>query len=250
MKAAAWIVLALLTGLVLGALGPRAELRRARQEVKDLDILLKSRSQARSTALADVTGMLRLSESVARGRSAAASNAAPVAAASPATPSAASNVVAQAKPPHDRARERRDLREQIDKAAEVWRVRSDVARSAFLANAGLDAEQAANFDVVMEAMNVRLKERITFWADRFRDGSELSQETGMRMMNDLSGVLVLTYDEMDRKLPPTWRTTGGAQMEMTDFVDPAVAEPLIGLEDRLPRRRHGGPGGPPFREEL
>jgi hypothetical protein len=62
--------------------------------------------------------------------------------------------------------------------------------------------------------------------------------------------MVMTYDEMDRKLPATWRTDAGASFDLVTYVDPKVAQPLVGVQDKMPRggemrrNRFGGDGGP------
>jgi hypothetical protein len=55
------------------------------------------------------------------------------------------------------------------------------------------------------------------------------------MMSDLSSALVLTYDELDRKLPPTWRDQAGTGFELVRFVDPEVLTPMQDLQGVISR---------------
>jgi hypothetical protein len=72
------------------------------------------------------------------------------------------------------------------------------------------------------------------------------------MMNELSAALVLTYDELDRKLPEDWRREAGPQFELVRFVDPEVLTPLQDLDGVIARSQPGmeplptgGPAGSP-----
>jgi hypothetical protein len=123
---------------------------------------------------------------------------------------------------------------------ELWKVRSDVARNTFLARAKFNTEEAAQFDVLLAAMNLRLRATIEQIAVGLRAGETPSPESGVRAIHTLSGALATTYDEMDRTLPPGWRAAGDEPLDLVDFVDPSVAEPLIGVEQLLPRGRRGG----------
>jgi hypothetical protein len=81
-------------------------------------------------------------------------------------------------------------------------------------------------------MNRRLAHAIEAWAAGI-ETREANAEDGIRLMNQVTGALVLTYDEMDRKLPATWRQTGGKGLQLMDFIDPSVARPLIQVEGKL-----------------
>ena len=125
------------------------------------------------------------------------------------------------------------MEQDIDKAMELWKLRSDIARSTFLANGEFSEEEAVHFDVLMTALNIRLGHTIETWATAVENKQEVGAEEGVRLMNGVTDALVLTYDEMDRKLPGNWRETGGHDLRLFDFIDPAVAKPLIRVEDRM-----------------
>ena len=132
----------------------------------------------------------------------------------------------------DEERESR-MERDMERAIELWKLRSDVARSTFLANAKLSDEDAIDFDVLMEAMNIRLAHAIEEWVKGIEAKEEVGAEEGVRLLNDVTEALVLTYDAMDRKLPEDWRETGGKGMRLFDFIDPSVAKPMVRVEDRL-----------------
>ena len=80
-------------------------------------------------------------------------------------------------------------------------------------------------------MNLRLGDRIEQWTDYLKVKGELNPEDGIRMMNDLSSVMVLTYDELDGSMPPNWRDEAGEDFQLFNFIDPEVAMPLAEVED-------------------
>ena len=60
-----------------------------------------------------------------------------------------------------------------------------------------------------------------------------AREAGLRMMNEITDALVLTYDELNRSMPPSWSDDAGNEFQLVDYIDPLVAMPLSGLEDTL-----------------
>ena len=266
MKGYIWVPIALLLGLIVGAVGPRSELRKARQELTRLREQVKETDKEKSH-LENVLRLLKVPESSGKPRPhreppptpakrenpvAAATGNVAAQAAAPAAPEVQTNVSFELtigpKPgPHSRhgrqaTENGQPLKDRIDEAVELWRVRSDMARNTFVADAGLSPEQSKDFDVVLAAMNLRLRDRIAYWADHLSQANVVAPETGMRMMNDLTGVLVFTYDEMDRKMPAGWREKAGESANLVDFIDPSVATPLIGVEDKFRtgrQNRHG-----------
>ncbi|MCF7839072.1 MAG: hypothetical protein K9N49_10635, partial [Candidatus Marinimicrobia bacterium] len=141
------------------------------------------------------------------------------------------------------------FRERLETASEVWRLRADLARQRLFDRVQPEPDQAARFDVLMEAMNLRLGAAIDDWAARIAAADEVTPAMGVRMMHEITGVLALTYDELDRTLPPAWQANDDGSFELVTFIDPEVAMPLIAVEDTLrasrPARR--GPFGPPPR---
>lgn len=225
MKHAIWIPFALLLGLVLGGWGPREDLKLARQEIE----LLRSREDRKSeNPVRTVTDWVRIpprTEPAQPPPPETPSEPAP----EPETTPPSEPEIPSVPPP--------DLRARIDEALELWKIRSEIARNTFVMRAKFGPEEAAQFDVLLAAMNLKLRSSIEQIAVGLRAGEDPTPETGLRAIHTLSGALASTYDEMDRTLPPGWRVAGDEPVDLVDFVDPSVAEPLIGLEDRIPRGR-------------
>jgi len=82
------------------------------------------------------------------------------------------------------------------------------------------------------------------FADRLAAGEELTPEIGTRAFNEMTTALVQSYDALDAFVPEAQRGEA-AQIELTDFIDPGVAEPLIAVQDKLekvpPSDRRRGP---------
>jgi hypothetical protein len=121
----------------------------------------------------------------------------------------------------------------LDRAIELWQTRVDIAKSTFVANGRLNDAQALHFETALVAMNIRIGATIDEFADSIRDADEVQPEAGIRLVNAITDAMVTTYDEMDETLPQGWRRRAGQSFSLTDFIDPEVARPMVGLEDRL-----------------
>jgi hypothetical protein len=234
-----WIAAALFAGLALGAWGPRSDLRKAQHQIRELELRLKE-SGTGAGRLRSITDMLRIPEGKPRGGESAQPAGTEVEAAPEEAPAAAATSPSNPPPSLASATNRpdgEDLRRRIDEAMDVWRIRADVARNSFVSSAGLNAAAAGTFDVVVAAMNLRLANSISNWVEQVKKNDRMTPEDGARILNDVTSVFVLTYNELDRKLPATWRDGAGDRFDLVTFVDPSVATPLIGIEDALDRAR-------------
>jgi hypothetical protein len=237
MKQVLWLPFVFLAGFIAGAWGPTAKLRTREAEIRDLRRTLED-SEGRADHLGGIVRMLRIAEAAG-----AAERAAPGAApggreTTPAAPGATGRTTraaggAASGPGPAPAGRRRALRERIEMAREVWQLRSDIARSEFIAARRMSHQEAAQFDVLIESMNLRLRERIEFWAAQLRDAAMPVPEAATRMVNELSGVLVLTYDELDRVVPREQGRETAEPLRLGDLIDPSVAAPLIDVEGQL-----------------
>ncbi len=240
-----YVVAALAVGLLIGRAAPQADLRAARAEIEQLK--KRGASQATSrTAMAGVEQMLQVRrDEVARARRPRGDHPPAAAVHADAAPAGtnAAPVEARTNRPH-RGPPWRGGSNEIAQAKQAWQLRGEIARTQFLEKAKLSTDQAAAFDVVIEAMNVRLGESIDRWAAAIRKDDVLTPETGLRMMNELSSALVLTYDELDRKLPEGWRAEAGPRFELVRFVDPEVLTPLQDLEGVIERSELDAEGAP------
>lgn len=223
--------LALFAGLVLGGWGPRRELERANAEIARL----KARGPrgGDGASLNVITGVVGLpAAGERRAETPPAKEPAP-ASEPPAAP-------APAEPAENRPRI--SLAERLEEARAAWAVRVDIARNTFVARTGLRDEDLKRFDVVVAAMNLRLQAAFERLAQAVAAGEEVTPERALRIVHDLTGILTLTYDELDRQLPSTWRAAAGDDFDLTDFIDPSVAQPLVAVEPLLGNRPRFGPG--------
>jgi hypothetical protein len=226
-------------GFVLGRWAPTLELRQMREELRE------ARSGRRGSALsgmnpsAAATEFLRI-ERPRRRRRPGPTVAETNAVADAASPAPGSNAVAEAVAPEpglgdddgeDQGRSRMEKR--IEAAKEAWRARSDLARTSFLDNLGASEEESLRFDVLIEAMNIRIGQTIDSWVDRVEQQEVVRAEDGARLMHELTGAVVLTYDEIDRSFGPEWREKSDDRFMLVDFVDPSVADSLVEVEDLI-----------------
>jgi hypothetical protein len=229
------IIAALLGGLLLGRLGPQADLRRLRERVDTLQQDLASRDKPRAgRSLAGVQSLFNVSaqdmEAGAKARRARAEATLPATNAVTAT-NAVAAAVEPAPPAATQRWDRASISNQVERAKEAWTMRAAIARRNFIAENKLDDQKTLEFDAMMEAMNLRLGASIDKWTATIADEQTLRPETGLRMMTELGTALVLTYDELDRRLPPEWRQNTGPNFELVNFVDPEVLTPLQDLEN-------------------
>jgi hypothetical protein len=226
-----WIgIAALLLGMVAGGWGPRGDLRAAKDRIATLEKELKNRPSGRGN-LSGVTEMLRLPATARRDDGPHGKLEVHLGSQSATTTNA---------PPHRRpggpfanSEERRKrMRDGIESAMDAWKLRSDLARNSFVSNVATNPDQAVQFDVLMAAMNLRLSNSISQWVQNVGTNRDITPETGIRMAHDLSGAIVVTYDELDRSLPEGWRGQAGNDFALFNFINPSVALPLVELNMR------------------
>ena len=125
-----------------------------------------------------------------------------------------------------------DLRARIDEASELWRTRIEIARASAIEKLGLDDKGAESFNDAIEDMNVKLRESIQIVADRIASSEAMTQELGVRLMGDIAASLAETYDSIATCVDEEHRGEV-ARLELTNFIDPSVGEPLIAVQDKL-----------------
>ena len=250
-----WVVIALVAGFALGGWGLRIDLRKTKEELKTLQAK-DGKNARRSTELEGIRTMLRLPENKStnpnpgnkHAKHKSGSNTGLTNTVQRPGPRPTALASETNKPP----RERKSMSEEIRQASELWKTRVALARNSFVSNIQLNKDQEIRFDVLAEAMNLRLGDRIEQWSDYLKTKGEMNPEDGMRMMNDLSGIMVLTYDELDSSMPPDWREKAGENFQLFNFIDPEVAKPLADVEDIMSKARQPGqdPGTMQKRGEI
>jgi hypothetical protein len=253
MKSFLLLPFAVLIGILIGGWSPREELRTLRRELDDLRT--KTANREKDSRFDAITRMVQIPE---RAANVPAPNRKPAAAVrdidattAPTTHVAQATTdtpttVANTPPPQDAESEEsrrtspEDLRARIEEAKELWATRVQIARSQWLSRLKLDAEATALFDASIDAMNAELQASMQGLADALALGEEMTPELGVRFFNEMTTSLVRTYDDLTVIVPDALRGEA-SQLEITDFIDPAVAEPLIAVEHKL--ENASGPGG-------
>ena len=135
-----------------------------------------------------------------------------------------------------------DLRARIDEAAELWRTRVEIARAQTIDKLGLDAAGTEQFNAAVDNMNLKLRDSIQTIATRLANEENMTPELGVRLMGDLCTTLAESYDEIGQCVGED-RRGEISSLELHNFVDPSVAEPLISVQGKLGGFGMG-PGGP------
>ena len=257
MKHIVFVALALLAGLVLGGWAPRSEVARLKKELAANRELLRSTNRSRS-GLDNVTRMIGIDRTPTK----SSPTSRPVDT-DPETPANSNKTIVISATPHGASisagddvrdeelaedKESKDgkedgeeeeeageltMEESIEKAMELWKVRSDMARNTLISNVGMSDAEIQQFDLLVADMNAELTQTFTEFAEDLEEAEEVQMEAGIRIFNDVTDSIVNTYDAMDRTLEPGWRRAAGSKFTLTDFISPDVARPLIGVEDKL-----------------
>jgi hypothetical protein len=243
MKTAVYILMALLVGMVLGSLPIKGDLRGARSEIEELKKKLASRNTG-SDSLTGINSILRIPAKTApaqqrnAGRAHSRTHIATSSDTDTESVETTGSLSVATAPESTSGPSATNLNQMLETASAVWKTRTDLARDSFVANVAATPDQVATFDVVMAAMNIRLSNSIRTWVDFAQQEKDITPETGIKIMNDLSSSLVLTYNDLDRTMPGGWRTNAGPKFQVFDFINPDVAKPLTEVEGLFKGRDH------------
>ena len=230
-----WLPLVFIAGGLVGYYGPAEELRS--RDVREKEE--KTRAKPKN-AFGSFTELVNIPEVAKRPRrvkdTEPATNTTDVAGRvgdAPLPGESASGRVGDAPLPEKRKRVApEDLRARIDEAAELWRTRIEIARASAIEKLGLDDKGAESFNDAIEDMNVKLRESIQIVADRVASSEAMTQELGVRLMGDIATSLAETYDSIATCVDEDHRGEV-SRLELTNFIDPSVGEPLIAVQDKL-----------------
>lgn len=250
-----WLPLACLIGFVVGSWGSRAEVR----ELRELEANEKrAAADKKPDGFETFAQMAKIPETArhprrrrpprteARRSAIAVTNAPPaVAAVEPAAEGGAqpSGEDKKSIPGARQDRSPDDLRARIEEAQEIWATRVDLARAQWKARLKISGEAEKVFDDALQEMNEKLYASVAALAARLASDEKMTPELGFRLMGDTTTIMAETYDRIGECVAPDQRGDV-SQMEMVDFIDPAVAEPLIDVQDKLEgfSMRPGGEG--------
>lgn len=228
MKLLALSVIAFIIGFALGGWPPRSDLLVREGEIEELKAQLADKAYKGNPSLSGITQMLNVPEKAAPPKP-------EMPASDEGTPEEAEPAAAElaAEPEPETPEEPRDFRAHIEEAAELWLLRADLARQGFLDTIAASPDQALRFDVVIEALNLRLETTIAQWADVLAKDTMPPTEAGIRMMKDITEALAIAYDDLDQGMPVSWKRDAGDTFQIVDYIDPVVALPLADVEDKL-----------------
>ena len=231
-----WIPLAALAGIVAGSWGPREDLRLFREKSREAAMAKKTSDASGFGAFAKMVNIPDMAKrrpqrkAQAKPRPSAPAEAAPVAPVAAETP--------PDKAPEDgRRRPHRmdaaDLKVRIDEAAELWRTRVELARTQWKSRLGIAGTQGDEaFDEALGKMNESLTESMEALAGEIERAGKLTPELSLRLMGEASTAMVNAYDALGEAMPPESRGKL-SEMPVYEFIDPSVAEPLVGVQDKL-----------------
>jgi len=229
------IPLAAIAGLIAGSWGPRADL----DELKELQETAKEEKAANHRsggfgAIADLANVptrasrprrVRVDGEVGeRGEKVAETNAVEDA------ETIASNAAVKVE-----ARKRvspEDLRARIDEAAELWRTRSELAKTQWKAKLGLADEDAERFDETLDAMNDALRETMVAAAEEIAQAGKLTPELGTKLISAMTASMSETYEAIGSSVNEDKRREV-SEMTLHDFIDPSVIEPFVSVQGML-----------------
>ena len=225
-----WLPLVFIAGGLVGYYGPAEELRS--RDVREQEEKAKPKSK---NAFGSFTELVNIPEVAKRPRrvkdTEPATNTTAVAVNSDEQPNETNATVEVAAPRRKRVAPE-DLRARIDEAAELWRTRIEIARASAIEKLGLDDKGAELFNDAIEDMNAKLRESIQIVADRVASSESLTHELGVRLMGDIATSLAETYDSLANCVDEEHRGEV-SRLELTNFIDPSVGEPLIAVQDKL-----------------
>lgn len=255
MKAVYWLPVACLAGLIVGSWSAREELRAFTAHEKDE----KAKSAEKKPEGFDAFArMVKIPETArrhhhrpgvrkdrpAQPKSAIALTNAPVAqVVAPAATNAVAGTSTVARTGNRWSQmSPEDLRARIAEAQELWGTRVDIARANWKSKLKLTGEAEKAFDAALQEMNEKLYDSVSALATLLAQQEKMTPELGLRLMGDSTTILAETYDKIGTCVAPEMRETV-SEMQVFDFIDPGVAEPLIDVQGKLEGFHMGPPGG-------
>ena len=234
-----WIPLAAIAGVIAGSWGPREDLEKFKEGVRE------ERTQKKVSGTAGFDAFARLANipDVAKRRPKAGTNelARSVRHSVPVGGATNAAVVTEAEdkksvseePKRDRRISREDLSARIEEAAELWNTRVEIAKTQWKGKLGIkDEKTSAAFDSAVASMNEALRDTMEALAEEIEKAGKVNPELGLRMMGDLTRNMAEVYDAIGAAVPPE-RRAEVSEIPVHEFIDPMVAEPLIGVQDKL-----------------
>ena len=226
-----WIPLAAIAGVIAGSWGPREDLESYKESVQ----AERTQKKVSGTAGFDAFAKLANIPDVAKRRPKARTNAVEKVERVEKVEGAEkveTNGVEIVEQKHPQL-SREDLEARIEEAAELWNTRVELAKTQWKGKLGIkDEKSSAAFDSAVATMNEALRDTMEALAEEIEKAGKVSPELGLRMMSDLTRNMAEAYDAIGAAVPPE-RRAEVSEIPVHEFIDPMVAEPLIGVQDKL-----------------
>ena len=244
MKYLVWLPVACLLGLLIGSWGPKEEIRSLKRQMSEADQKPKVSMAGGFGSFANMVNIPEMASGRRHGRKNAerpgATNEFAEAEGTRTNEAAAvshtfgttnASITVKAEPDNDRMSPQ-DLRARIDEAKELWKTRVNIARANWVSRLKLTEQETQQFDSAIDAMNARLYDNMQEVANLLQNETEMTPEIGLKLVSNLTTAMATTYDEVRAGLPPE-KQDEVAKMELQDFIDPGVGEPLIAVQGKL-----------------
>ena len=229
-----WIPMAAIVGVIVGSWGPREDLESYRESVQ----AERTQKKVSGTAGFDAFAKLANIPDVAKRRPKARTNEVERVEKGEKgerveeiekVETNGVEVVEQRRPQLSRE----DLEARIEEAAELWNTRVEISKTQWKGKLGIkDEKTSAAFDSAVATMNEALRDTMEALAEEIEKAGKVSPELGLRMMGDLTRNMAEAYDAIGAAVPPERRAEVSV-IPVHEFIDPMVAEPLIGVQDKL-----------------
>ena len=231
-----WIPLAAIAGVIAGSWGPREDLESYKESVQ----AERTQKKVSGTAGFDAFAKLANIPDVAKRRPKARTNAVARTMKPVETNDEVVSVIPDSKDPDAPKSmvvksnfDREGLEARLEEAAELWNTRVEIAKTQWKGKLGIkDEKTSAAFDSAVASMNEALRDTMEVLAEEIEKAGKVTPELGLRMMGDLTRNMAEAYDAIGAAVPPE-RRAEVSEIPVHEFIDPMVAEPLIGVQDKL-----------------
>ena len=234
-----WIPLAAIVGGIAGSWGPREDLEKFKESVREERTQKKASGTAGFDAfarLANIPDVATMRVNPKSGKvvaKPATNRVASVAQAELTDTKTNVSVRGERQAPKPFARlSREDLRARIEEAAELWQTRVELAKTQWREKLGISGQKEEAFETAIGTMNESLRDSMQALADEIEQAGKMTPELSLRMMGDAARVMAEAYDAIGASLPED-RRAEVSDLPVFEFIDPMVAEPLIGVQDKL-----------------
>ena len=245
MKVLLWLPAVFVAGIVIGAWGPREEIRALKEKPQEARGTRSNAADGFQTfaKLANIPEEAKrphrrkpsdkpLFKSATNTPPAVAKAAAEAKSVEPARKEVAEDGAEKAARTRPERLSPEDLRARIEEAQDLWRTRVELAVAQWKEKLSIEGGASEQFDAAIDSMNEQLYDTMQAMAQTLSQQERMTPELGLRMMGDATTILAETYERIGACVPPE-RRAEVSEMQVFDFIDPGVAEPLISVQGKL-----------------